>query len=444
MKRYLLFMIVLAFCFGLAASIYADSNDFGDPNTLSDPNQSNEPNIPDVFVKTIVADSNQSDVLVIDPNVTSEPNEPNEPASKFAAPVKTIGRRRVKAVRFSVSAAVDLPEFKYRLLPLDMERDDGDAGERYAGAIEALPADYSDLVIQGMLDAAMGEFDVSGADRVVKACRESLELIRQGGLLRQCQWVKDDGGKDSFSLLEGLNNLTSLVALKVRLDTSSGQYKKAVGSIRDGLAMARHIANSDSIVQAIAGANTASVMLKGVEELVQSSKAPSLYRSLGDLPKPLVNLNRTAAMTGVDRLNENSKKRRRSEMRSGIIPGRMGGKGRYRLYYYDDFGDEPEVVAEDPRFSRDEITLRMNELDRLVAALQCLEGIRYYAAVNGGKLPESLNDVSDLSLPVDPVTQMAFSYCLYEGKALLGSPVTQNQADVQSTIFFELRITNDE
>ncbi|MBW8015016.1 MAG: hypothetical protein FVQ82_02440 [Planctomycetes bacterium] len=443
MKRYLLLIAILIFCFGMSATLCADPNE---PNSVSDPNDLTEPNIPKVITKPEIpaAPAEVADPVKSYPTIenaikllnsgtgSQEPNEPNDPGSVVDVVVEAV-RKLPDVVSVSISPATDLPQFKYRLLPLDMERSDGDAAELYVKAIDALPADFSQSAINAMLDAPMDKFNTDIAASIVKPCANSLDLIARGSLLRQCQWPKDQAGKGTFSLLKGLNSLTSVVALKARLDTSVGEYKTAVKAIRDGLAMSRHIANTPSMIQTMAAANTASVMLKSVEELVQSPKAPSLYRSLSDLPKPLVNLSMPPAKT-----EDNSKNRRRSGHYI-TLPGRMGGKGRYKIYVEDEFEDEPDEPAEEPTHSRKDILLQMNKLDRLVAALQCLEGIRYYAALHGGKLPASLNDISDLSLPLDPVTQRPFRYALGKDIALLGSPVTRKQADHESTIYFEIK-----
>ena len=53
--------------------------------------------------------------------------------------------------------------------------------------------------------------------------------------------------------------------------------------------------------------------------------------------------------------------------------------------------------------------------ERRIAALRCLEAIRFYAATHGGKLPASLDDVTEVPLPVNPFTGKPFEYRL-EGK----------------------------
>jgi hypothetical protein len=48
--------------------------------------------------------------------------------------------------------------------------------------------------------------------------------------------------------------------------------------------------------------------------------------------------------------------------------------------------------------------------DRRLAALTAVEAIRAYAAANGGKLPERLEDVTETPVPPNPITGLPFQY----------------------------------
>ncbi len=62
-------------------------------------------------------------------------------------------------------------------------------------------------------------------------------------------------------------------------------------------------------------------------------------------------------------------------------------------------------------------------LERSLDALQCVEAIRMHAASHGGKLPESLDAITDAPIPLDPGTGKPFSYKLEGESALLSAPV---------------------
>jgi hypothetical protein len=56
-----------------------------------------------------------------------------------------------------------------------------------------------------------------------------------------------------------------------------------------------------------------------------------------------------------------------------------------------------------------------------LAALQCVEAIRSYAAAHGGKLPEVLTDITEVSVPRDPTNDEPFGYVLTGSTATLES-----------------------
>ncbi len=61
-------------------------------------------------------------------------------------------------------------------------------------------------------------------------------------------------------------------------------------------------------------------------------------------------------------------------------------------------------------------------IDRKIAALRCIEAIRLYAAGHDGKLPGALGEITEVPIPIDPVTGKEFEYRVEEGKAVLAAP----------------------
>ena len=61
-------------------------------------------------------------------------------------------------------------------------------------------------------------------------------------------------------------------------------------------------------------------------------------------------------------------------------------------------------------------------LDRRVAALRVVEAIRMHAAANGGKLPATLDAVTIVPIPLDPVTGKPFAYRVEGDTAVLIGP----------------------
>jgi hypothetical protein len=69
--------------------------------------------------------------------------------------------------------------------------------------------------------------------------------------------------------------------------------------------------------------------------------------------------------------------------------------------------------------------------DRRIAALECVEALRLYAAQNG-KWPAALADVIDVPVPADPMTGKPFEYSVQEDKAVLIAPGKSDGPDALS------------
>ena len=79
--------------------------------------------------------------------------------------------------------------------------------------------------------------------------------------------------------------------------------------------------------------------------------------------------------------------------------------------------------------------------DRRIAALRCIEAVRLYAASHGGALPASMAEITEVPVPLDPVTGKSFEYAASETKATLtGPPPAGQQASILNALYYELNI----
>lgn len=69
------------------------------------------------------------------------------------------------------------------------------------------------------------------------------------------------------------------------------------------------------------------------------------------------------------------------------------------------------------------------KLDRRLDALQCIEAIRLHAAAHGGKLPATLEEITDAPTPLDVATGKPFTYKLNGDSATLTAPVPAGAPD---------------
>lgn len=80
-------------------------------------------------------------------------------------------------------------------------------------------------------------------------------------------------------------------------------------------------------------------------------------------------------------------------------------------------------------------------VDRRIAALRCIEAIRLYAAAHDGKLPASLDALTDVPIPIDPMIGKAFTYRITGERAtLIAPPPPGEQAMTHNTVHYELTI----
>lgn len=79
--------------------------------------------------------------------------------------------------------------------------------------------------------------------------------------------------------------------------------------------------------------------------------------------------------------------------------------------------------------------------DRRIAALRCVEAIRLYAAAHDGKLPATLDAITEVPIPSDPATGKAFAYRVSGERATLSAPPPPGeQANRSNSLRYELTL----
>jgi len=80
-----------------------------------------------------------------------------------------------------------------------------------------------------------------------------------------------------------------------------------------------------------------------------------------------------------------------------------------------------------PALSR--VAFLQARLDRQIALLRTIEAIRMYAADHGSRLPQTLEAITEVPVPPDPVTGQAFLYQVKDGKvARLEAPKAEDES----------------
>jgi phage tail protein X len=79
------------------------------------------------------------------------------------------------------------------------------------------------------------------------------------------------------------------------------------------------------------------------------------------------------------------------------------------------------------------------KLDRRIAALRVIEAIRLHAAATGGRLPQRLDEIEQVPVPLDPITGEPFAYELHEDRAVLSAP-PDPAGGARSALRYEIQI----
>ncbi len=65
---------------------------------------------------------------------------------------------------------------------------------------------------------------------------------------------------------------------------------------------------------------------------------------------------------------------------------------------------------------------KINRVDRLIAAMQCVEAIRMHAAAHAGGVPATLDEITITPIPLDPITGKNFNYKVDGERIVLEGP----------------------
>jgi hypothetical protein len=297
---------------------------------------------------------------------------------------------------------------KYSLLPLAASLTEGDAVAWYEKAVKTLPDKKKDTQVTQYLKTPIDQLPADQVEQLLKAYLESFKCVAQAVKCRQCNWPAGTPRAQVANLTE-YNRLRSAIRLWARSEIAQENYEGAVLAMQIGFGMGRHLVQAPTTVQFMAGLSAITAMGSEVGEFVQAGEAPNLYPALAALPHPF---------TDVDRVIENDRKAAFAEW-SGKVPAQQ--------------------LESELKKSHDSLRLVAKRLDTDLAALQCVEAIRSYAASHGGQLPQTLAEIKEVSLPKDPMHGTAFQYTRTGATAVLESPAPPGGFD-KDAIRYEITV----
>jgi len=299
---------------------------------------------------------------------------------------------------------------KLRLIPTAEEQTDADAAPLYQKAIQSLPADFNSKQFSDWRKLPPDQLPAEQVEAEIKKLQPILDLISQAAKCKKCNWpfIKPEQVQQQhMDDLRKYRQIAFALDVQTRLQVAQGKYEQAIDTIKTSLTMAKNFGDAPALIQGMVGISIAALNQSRIEQFIQSDNAPSLYWALKDLPRPLVDINK-AIKIETDNLKN------------------------YNLLVRKHF--EKQL-----KFAHDRVRKQMNHLDRKNAALQCIEALRIHAGSHDGKFPEKLDDVTDLKIPVDPVTQKPFSYKSTGSEAVLELEGTEG-SEGRDAVRYELKL----
>ncbi len=293
---------------------------------------------------------------------------------------------------------------KYQLLVKADEQSHTDA-LLYVKAVQSLPENINPEQLKQWSNTPLDKLPRKQVEKTLQRFKASVGLVEQAALCRKCQWP--DEYKHVDKNISSYRHLAYVLALEARFQIAEGKQDEAIGTMQTGLTMGSHIGQGPTLIHGLVGVAISALMLKQVEEFVQLPDAPSLYGALKALPKPFIDLNKLIELEKAE------------------------------LKKYDKALLQKQLEMQKPAY--DKIRVIMNRLDRNIAVLQCVEALRLYAGTAEGKFPKELSNITEVDVPLDPVTGKPFVYSRTGSKAVLEGPAPK-EAGAEEALRYELNL----
>jgi hypothetical protein len=194
------------------------------------------------------------------------------------------------------------PSLRYRLLPSLSEQKADDAAPLYKKAAEMIEG-LRDREEQAKLDRFLSiqkfpkpkDLPRKDVRLFLERYEEVLKVVDQAARCEHCDWdlaqrLREQGAAAPIPEIQSMRKIANLLSLRTRLALAEGRLDDALRDIQTGLALARHVGQSPTLISAIVGMALGNIICVRLQEFVECDKAPNLYWALTDLPRPFVDL----------------------------------------------------------------------------------------------------------------------------------------------------------
>ena len=189
---------------------------------------------------------------------------------------------------------------RYALLPELQDTIPGNAVDHYRLAVKNMKQDVPPSRewyprIDEWLATPLKDFPREDVAKFLKPCESTFKEVEAGARCEDCDWgltekLRQFGFNTLLPDVQEMRSIAALLNLRARCELAEGRTDKAAHTLQVGLAVARHIADSPTLISTLVGMAVANIMLERLEEVLQQPDAPSLYWPLTDLPRPFIDM----------------------------------------------------------------------------------------------------------------------------------------------------------
>ncbi|MFH1924801.1 MAG: hypothetical protein ABIP48_33545 [Planctomycetota bacterium] len=203
-----------------------------------------------------------------------------------------------KAVRITVyPAAEPRPALKHQLLPKFLDRTPGNAAVHYGKVTAEQQAIFgSDEVWENVAKWTAAPLADLREEEVPHWVRHGpvFDFLERAARCEHCDWQLPIREQGFYTILlpdaQQARSFARLLAVRARVQIADGDFDAALGTLQSGYALARHVAQGETLVHALIGVAISGMMSQQVQELLQQPDAPNLYWALTMLPRPLIDI----------------------------------------------------------------------------------------------------------------------------------------------------------
>jgi hypothetical protein len=191
------------------------------------------------------------------------------------------------------------PALKYQLLPDARINITGNAADVYNEVIEQLakmPGGTSGFY--ELNELPLHELPKEQVRKALAAYDKVFELLDKAARCDHCDWglrerLKKDGIATPLPEVQKMRECAVLISAKVRLEMAEGRFDKAANTLRTGVALARNVGESETLISFLVGVAIGAIMEGQIDQFISQPDAPNLYYALTDLPSPLISMRKS-------------------------------------------------------------------------------------------------------------------------------------------------------